>query len=103
MVVTLGQGWEDGVDAILMQYYKGSILGPTTVIKSCFNRRRGDKNGPAHSDPVLPIIRAGRVGFRPFSSDPNGFRAIDFNNPPQPYNPPGRGRVSIWLPRYLIR
>jgi hypothetical protein len=27
MVVTLGQGWEDGVDAILTQYCEGSILG----------------------------------------------------------------------------
>jgi hypothetical protein len=61
MVVTLGYGWEDGVDATLMQYCEGSILGPTTVVKSCFIRRCGDKNErfrPAHSDRVLPIVRA---------------------------------------------
>ena len=56
MVVTLGQGWEDGVDAILKQYCEGSILGPTTVIKSGFQSKGAgieklglDVSG-AHSD-----------------------------------------------------
>jgi len=56
MVITLGQGWEDGVDAILKQYCEGSILGPTTVIKSGFQSKGAGiesgfgRFGPAHSD-----------------------------------------------------